>query len=892
MRSERGRGPGRTGRVRARLVALAAVIASVAPVVATGPGPVAAAVATGPAVVSPYILLDQFGYLPAMRKVAVLADPQVGSNASDAYSPGTGAGQIQVRRWADDTVVASGTLQAWNGGATHTQSGDRGWWFDFSAVTEPGSYYLFDTVNGVGSRRFDIGANVYAGVLRQALRTFFLQRLNQAKVAPYADARWSDAAAYERAGQDRSATSRWAKGQLATARDVHGGWMDAGDTNKYTTFAQNAVLQLLDAWRFNPAVFGDDLGIPESGNGLADLLDELRWELDFLGRMQDATGTGGLLLKVGADDYADVSPPSADTRPRYYLPECTSATLAGSAVFAAAAVVFRAVPSQVAYGDALLARAESAWNRAAVTTSSFSTFETACDDLDIKSGDADVPAAGQRQSALLAAVALYEATGRAEFRSFVEANHATVEPVSNNWWGPYQQPLQVALLRFAGMAGVTPSVASAIRNQKAAQNGVMSLGAYDAATDLYRAYLPDPQYHWGHNRVRSSVGNLNLDFPAFGVNGGDAARYREVAEQHLHWLHGANPLGLVMLSTMAAQGAERSLDQIYHGWFGDGTVWDSVTASPNGPAPGYLSGGPNRSYTGTVANITNQPPQKAYKDWNTGWPENSWELTEPSIDSQAAYVQLLARSMVAAGGGGGSDTTAPTAPSGLAVVAGSVTATGATLSWGASSDAVGVTGYDLYRGTALLSAGITTTSATVSTLFCATSSTFTVRARDAAGNTSAASNAATATTAACPTAKTVVYADAIGAGWADWSWGATRNWSNTTPVKVGSRSARFDLAAWGGLSLRRSTGVPLSSRAKLVFWVYPTTATRIRVWAQTGDTSGEGAATTVSLTAKRWTQVSVTRSALGNLNQVTRINVQLDSATPATLYVDQIELTV
>ena len=45
-----------------------------------------------------------------------------------------------------------------------------------------------------------------------------------------------------------------------------------------------------------------------------------------------------------------------------------------------------------------------------------------------------------------------------------------------------------------------------------------------------------------------------------------------------------------------------------------------------------------------MAGINNQPLQKAYKDWNTGWPENSWELTEPAIYTQAAYVQLLARS--------------------------------------------------------------------------------------------------------------------------------------------------------------------------------------------------------------------------------------------------------
>ncbi|WP_237391759.1 lytic polysaccharide monooxygenase [Paenibacillus dendrobii] len=103
-------------------------------------------------------------------------------------------------------------------------------------------------------------------------------------------------------------------------------------------------------------------------------------------------------------------------------------------------------------------------------------------------------------------------------------------------------------------------------------------------------------------------------------------------------------------------------------------------------------------------------------------------------------------------GGGGSnpaDTTAPTAPSNL--TAASITASGATLSWGASSDNVGVTGYKVYNGSTL----VTTTSGStlsynVTGLSASTAYTFTVKAVDAAGNTSAASNAATFTTSSPP----------------------------------------------------------------------------------------------------------------------------------------------
>ena len=864
-----------------RKAGLARLAAAALAALACLSGPAVAA----PAVITPHIKVDQFGYLPAAAKVAIVVDPQAGYNAVEAFSPGTGVNQYQVRRWADDVVVWSGTLQAWKAGATHAQSGDRGWHLDFSALATPGSYYLWDSARQVGSGRFEIGTGVYDEVLRQALRMFFHQRINQAKAPPYVDARWADAAAYERLGQDRSATSRWAKGQASTARDLSGGWMDAGDTNKYVTFAQSAVLQLLDAYRFNPGVFRDNLGIPESGNGLPDLLDELKWELDFLKRMQDATGTHGLFLKVGVDNYNEVTPPSADARPRYYLPECTSSTVAGAAMFGAAAVVFRGIGSQAAYGADLLQRAEAAWVRAKLTTSNFNSFQTACDDGDIKSGDADVDAQGQRESAVLAAIALYEATAKAEYRSFVEANYTAVRPYSIQWWGPYATAMHVALLRYAGLPGVSATVSANIRNQKAAQTGVMSVNDLANGTDLYRAHMPDAEHGWGSNMTRANVGLINLDFPAFGLNAPQAAAHRTVAEQQLHWLHGANPIGRVMLSNMGAFGAEASLDEIYHTWFAHGSAWDNARTSPKGPAPGYLSGGPNRTYTGTVAGLATQPPQKAYRDWNTGWPENSWEISEPAIYYQAAYIQLLARVMPML------DTQAPSAPGALAPSG--ITATSANLRWSASTDNVGVASYALYNGSSLLRSGIpgTSTSTGLSALYCGTVYTLSLRALDAAGNTSAPSSTLRLTTAACPSADTLVYDEGLSPPWADWSWSVTRNFATPRPTKSGSRSIRLDFGAWGGLSLQHPQGIPMSPTARARLWVYATTAVPVRVNVQTEDSGAAAGDAQFSLPAGQWTELVLTRGQLADPYRVKRLNLQLMQASPATLYVDLVRLT-
>ncbi|WP_443067829.1 carbohydrate binding domain-containing protein [Streptomyces sp. NBC_01351] len=95
------------------------------------------------------------------------------------------------------------------------------------------------------------------------------------------------------------------------------------------------------------------------------------------------------------------------------------------------------------------------------------------------------------------------------------------------------------------------------------------------------------------------------------------------------------------------------------------------------------------------------------------------------------------------GPGGGTDTQAPTVPTGLASTG--KTSTSASLAWTASTDDVGVTAYDVYQGGALVTTA-TGTGVTVTGLSPATSYTFTVRARDLAGNTSATSAGVPVTT--------------------------------------------------------------------------------------------------------------------------------------------------
>ncbi len=588
----------------------------------------------------PHYRVDQFGYLPAEEKVAVVGCATAGFNAPEDFAPG---GTLEVRTYPEGTTVFSGAPAAWNGGRTDELAGDKGWWFDFSSVTTPGEYVIYDTERQLRSHVFRIADDVYADVLVQAMRTYYYQREGFEKVQPYADARWTDGSSHP---NDLNARSVFDKENAATERDVSGGWMDAGDQNKYVTFLDGVIPILLYAYRNYPNVFTDVTGIPESGNGVPDLLDELDWEMTWLLKMQD--DDGGVFIKSGSSNTDDPSPPSSDTRPRYYGKKCTSSSISFAGIVAEAAVTYREVPALSGKVAAMTSAAEQAWS----WFLNQPTLDEECDQGEVKSGDADQTASAQEGNAARAAFWLWQLTGASEHHDYFRLNYTKFEGISSTWWGPYRAHETDVAALYATLPDADVAVAADIRDSIAAQES--NCGDYYGFSDnqaLYRAYMTDSAFHWGSNNPRATVGTLLYRMLDLGYNAQSHDTYRKRALQHLHWLHGVNALGKVYLSNMGEFGAEDSVSEFFHTWFAHGTDWDSALTSSKGPAPGYLVGGPNTTYgtqgwedpaTQTISPPYGQPGEKAYKDFNEGWPEASYAVTENAIYYQAAYVRLLA----------------------------------------------------------------------------------------------------------------------------------------------------------------------------------------------------------------------------------------------------------
>ena len=206
-----------------------------------------------------HIVIDQFGYRPNSDKIAVIRDPQTGFDSNESFNPGNTYALVNA---SNDQQVFSGTPVAWNASAEDTSSGDKAWWFDFSSHTNPGTYYILDTTNNVRSFEFEIREDIYNEILKQAVRTFYYQRVGFAKETPYAEPNWTDDASHMGSLQDTQCRSYDGPNDASTEKDVSGGWYDAGDYNKYTNWTSNYIYEMLLAYEESPDVWGDDYNIP------------------------------------------------------------------------------------------------------------------------------------------------------------------------------------------------------------------------------------------------------------------------------------------------------------------------------------------------------------------------------------------------------------------------------------------------------------------------------------------------------------------------------------------------------------------------------------------------------------------------------------------------------
>lgn len=140
-------------------------------------------------------------------------------------------------------------------------------------------------------------------------------------------------------------------------RRVTGGWHDAGDYGKYVAPGAVTVAHLLYAWKLFPRGCSCDLNIPETGNGIPDILNEARFELEWILQMQRPDGA--FHHKLTKSHFAPFIMPQDDLDPEYLMPVCWCATADAAACLALASRIYRSFDE--AFANRMLLSARHAW---------------------------------------------------------------------------------------------------------------------------------------------------------------------------------------------------------------------------------------------------------------------------------------------------------------------------------------------------------------------------------------------------------------------------------------------------------------------------------------------------------------------------------------------------
>jgi len=602
--------------------------------------------ASGPP--TPPVYVDQFGWRPDDAKVAVFGDPIQGQNRAYRFSPGT---QFQVCRTSDDAAVFTGTLTSWQAGATSSLAGDRVWHADFSNLKTPGTYYVKDVTTGTRSYSFVIQPVPYGAVMQAATRVFYYQRSGTPIPATYGGD-WNHTGGHIGPGQDTGAHYSQGGVDQGLPRNVAGGWYDAGDPNKYVPFLGITMFNLFMAANLNPGAFTDSTNIPESGNGVPDLIDECKWELDWTLKMQDPDGS--VRNRNGNRSYSMPDGPwSVDTQARFYTGKTTWATAIAAATWA------HAMRTLAPHGDKypgyikqLRAAALAAWGYLEANPLMKPTNGTDGDQLAAAGAGSDQN--GDRRDRVYAAAELFRTTGDAKFGDYVKkwaqdtgaTSDNGIHPFLQNWIDPVSyNSLTQALYIYAKTPKADAALVTKIKDcfRSSAEMIRTNQGGSE---DPYLAFMWGGHYYWGSNQVKGQWARILMMAADLNVNPGQTAAYRRQVADYYHFIHGRNPLGWCYLSNMNGVGASRSVMFPYHKWFGSSHANGSGQRPP--PAPGFVVGGPNQYFSvNWIAPPYGEPAMKAFKDWDTGWNavrganENSWEITEPAIYYQSAYVLIL-----------------------------------------------------------------------------------------------------------------------------------------------------------------------------------------------------------------------------------------------------------
>jgi endoglucanase len=459
-------------------------------------------------------------------------------------------------------------------------SGDTALVADFSSLTEPGRYYLIADGERV---IIEIKEKPYRALGNALIKGLYYQRCGCELTEQYA-------------GPYRHGVCHSGKAVLVkddgetdsnTVIDCAGGWHDAGDYGRYIVPAAVAVSHLLYAYELFPQVCQDPLDIPESGNGVPDILNECRYELEWMLKMQSADG--GVHHKVATRYFAPFIMPEHDKEDLLLFRVSHCSTAGFAATVAQASRVYR--PGDAAFAARLLDAAEKAWNWLEANP----VFEPFVNPPNVSSG---VYGDSSCEDELFwASTELYSVTGEARY---FNAMKKRVDKVDVCRFGLRETAGFGALCCLLIMKEKLDGEFLASLKKRFLK-GVDSFVALTQKS-AYGTALGADSYVWGS--ILPIMNNAIAMICACLSTG--ETQYRNAAQNQLDYLLGMNATGY---SFVTGFGTRPFRFPHHRPSYADGV---------DDPVPGLVSGGPNKANPDSASKMTippDTPPAKFYLDY-------------------------------------------------------------------------------------------------------------------------------------------------------------------------------------------------------------------------------------------------------------------------------------
>ena len=532
----------------------------------------------------PVIRVDQLGYAPKLPKeVAVtVAGDYVLTDAEGA----------EVRTYPGITPKED------------EASGDTVAMFDLGELA-PGRYTL---TGGGESREITVSERPWKDVTNALIKGFYYQRCDELKE--------EHAGIYKHPACHTGLAEEWRKpdppipedvraqipphflkmleippeeplGEEAPApRRIKGGWHDAGDYGKYVGPGAVTVGHLLYAWKLFPKGCGDDLNIPETGNGVPDILNENRFELEWILQMQRADGA--FYHKLTTDHFPPFIMPEEDTQPEYLSPISRTATADAVAALALAARVYR--PYDAEFADRCLNTALFGWK----WLTEHPETRPYRNPFGLQSGfygDNE-----DHDERFWAACELYATTGEETYREAAEGFYREGRKLTQFGWAEVSGLGALCCLfdlrEKGGELLYDDLKASFLRRSEWALLVVKDSG--------YRTAIPKTEYIWGS--ILTCMGNAMAMIMNTLITGREDMRAGALAQ--LNYALGLNALDLSFVTGYG----ERQIMFPHHRPSGA----DGIDA----PVPGLISGGPNKkmNYPTVKDRLGDIPAAKSFID--------------------------------------------------------------------------------------------------------------------------------------------------------------------------------------------------------------------------------------------------------------------------------------